>query len=237
MTEHAIPVIAVDGPGGTGKGTLCAALAATLGWHLLDSGALYRVLAVATEKQGVAIDDDSAVARLAQEMDLRFCSAEAGLKVKVLLQECDVTDEIRTEKSGNLASELAARPVVRAALLDRQLAFRREPGLVADGRDMGTVIFPDAILKIFLTASPEERARRRHKQLMEKGVDVNLAALSEDIKRRDARDAQRTASPLKPAPDAIVLDTTLLDISAVRARVLGLLHAKGIAAGDNAPKD
>jgi cytidylate kinase len=230
MSAIDIPVVAVDGPGGTGKGTLCVALAETLGWHLLDSGALYRVLAVAARKSLVSMVDEVALAQLARDLSLEFRTDEKEPTIKVILQGCDVTNEIRTEKSGNLASELAALPAVRAALLDRQLAFRREPGLVADGRDMGTVVFPEAILKIFLTASPEERARRRHKQLMEKGVDVNLAALLEDIMRRDARDAQRTASPLKPASDAIVLDTTSLGIAAVKEHVLVLLYAKGIAA-------
>lgn len=226
-----IPVIAVDGPGGTGKGTLCAALADALGWHLLDSGALYRVLAVAARDAGIGAADDTALARLAQAMDVKFGAGSGADQIKVMLQGRDVTDQIRSESSGNLASELAAHPAVRAALLDRQTAFRRAPGLVADGRDMGTVVFPDAVLKLFLTASPEERAQRRYKQLMTKGIDVNLAALLEDIMRRDARDAQRSASPLKPATDAIVLDTTKLDVAAVRVQVLELLRGRGIAAG------
>lgn len=226
-----IPVIAVDGPGGTGKGTLCAALADALGWHLLDSGALYRVLAVAARDAGIGAADDTALARLAQAMDVKFGAGSGADQIKVMLQGRDVTDQIRSESSGNLASELAAHPAVRAALLDRQTAFRRDPGLVADGRDMGTVVFPDAVLKLFLTASPEERAQRRYKQLMTKGNDVNLAALLEDIMRRDARDAQRSASPLKPATDAIVLDTTKLDVAAVRVQVLELLRGRGIAVG------
>jgi cytidylate kinase len=212
------PVVAIDGPGGAGKGTICRLVAARLGWHLLDSGALYRLVALDALKRGVALDAESAVAGLARELDARFGAEGDG--TRVLLNGLDVTDEIRTEKAGEGASRVAALPAVRQALVARQRAFRRPPGLVADGRDMGAVIFPDAELKIFLTASVEERARRRHKQLKGKGIDVSLSALSRDMAERDRRDSERAVAPLKPDEDARILDSTGMSIPDVVETVL-----------------
>lgn len=194
-------------------------LARWLGWHFLDSGALYRVLALAAQRHRVATDDEEALAGLADRLDVSFHNAGAGREMSVVLEGVDVSQDIRTELCGNLASRLAAMPKVRAALLERQHRFRQAPGLVADGRDMGTVVFPDAAVKIFLTASPEERARRRYKQLKEKGFNVNLAQLSVEITERDARDSQRTVSPLRPADDAAVIDTTNLAPADVFRRI------------------
>lgn len=223
MTNE-VPVIAVDGPSGTGKGTLCSYLAKKLGWHLLDSGALYRVMAVAADRHGLSPDDESSLAELARGLDVRFVHGGDADALSVILEGENVDQAIRSEECGRAASVLAALPGVRAALLARQRAFRRPPGLIADGRDMGTVVFPDARLKVFLDASPEERARRRHKQLMEKGFSVNLAQLSADIAERDARDSQRAVSPLRPADDAIVIDTTDLDIEEVMDNVSTLVN-------------
>lgn len=216
-----VPVIAVDGPSGVGKGTLCRCLAATLGFHLLDSGSLYRLTALAAARAGIDDRDTAKLAQVAAMLDVRFESADDDLVI--LLAGADVTAAIRTESAGMAASKVAAVPEVRSALLQRQRDFRRTPGLVADGRDMGTVVFPDAVLKIFLVASPAERARRRHKQLSEKGVDANLAALETEIAERDARDAGRASAPLMPAPDAVILDTDDLGIEAVRDRALALV--------------
>ena len=202
-----IPVIAVDGPSGTGKGTLSTYLANWLQWHFLDSGALYRVLALAAQRHSVSLDDKNQLVKLANQLEVSFPRTPENSD-SVILEGEDVSQEIRTESCGNAASRLAALPEVRQALLARQQAFRKQPGLVADGRDMGTVVFPDARLKIYLTASAEERARRRYKQLKEKGFDVNLAQLSVEITERDARDSQRTVSPLRPADDATIIDTT-----------------------------
>lgn len=224
--SDAVPVIAVDGPSGTGKGTLSLRIAQSLGWHFLDSGALYRVLAHYATLSGVPLDDEAAVARLARALPVTFAAGDG--EPRVLLDGRDVTAAIRTEEGGAAASVVAALPAVRAALLDRQRAFRAAPGLVADGRDMGTVVFPDAAFKLFLTASPEARAERRYKQLKGKGIDVNLAALLEDIRRRDQRDEQREVAPLQPAPDAEILDTTTLGIPEVEARVRQLLRLRGI---------
>ncbi|NIN33752.1 MAG: (d)CMP kinase [Gammaproteobacteria bacterium] len=221
MTDH-VPVIAVDGPSGTGKGTICRYLANTLKWHLLDSGALYRLLALAAGQQGVELDDAEALAELAANLEISF--DYSGDIDRVLLAGQDVSDEIRTESCANAASRLAALPEVRQALLSFQQRFRQSPGLVADGRDMGTIVFPDADLKIFLTADAAERARRRHKQLKEKGFDVNLADLSVEITERDARDSQRAVSPLIPANDARVIDTTDLSIQDVVELVSGLIR-------------
>jgi cytidylate kinase len=218
----AAPVVAIDGPSGSGKGTICRLLAERLGWHLLDSGALYRLTALAALRRGIAPDDEQRLAALAAAMDVAFVGSQ------VLLNGADVTADLRTEQAGDAASQVAAVPVVRAALLDRQRAFAQPPGLVADGRDMGTVVFPSAILKVFLTASAEERAIRRHKQLKEKGIDVSLPDLSWDIAQRDARDANRTVAPLKPAPDARVIDSTSLSPEEVTVRILNWLHAAGV---------
>jgi len=212
-----VPVIAIDGPSGSGKGTVCSMLAAKLGWHLLDSGALYRVVALAAERQGIALDDSAALAELARTLAVSF----AGERVE--LEGREVTEELRSERSGEAASQVAQLPGVRHALLERQRGFARPPGLVADGRDMGTVVFPDAVLKVFLTASPEARAARRHKQLKEKGISVSLPGLSREIAQRDLRDASRPVAPLRPAESARVLDSTSLTPDEVVARILGWL--------------
>ena len=218
------PVITVDGPSGTGKGTVCSFLAEWLGWHFLDSGALYRVLALAAQKKSIATDDVAGLQALAEALPVEFEVQGAGSLIKVVLEGEDVTDAIRTEECGSAASVVAAIPEVRQALLSRQHAFQQKPGLIADGRDMGTVVFPAADLKIFLTASAEERAKRRHKQLNEKGISANLRDLSADIAARDARDSQRSVSPLKPAEDAIVIDTSELGIEAVVGRIRELVE-------------
>jgi cytidylate kinase len=221
LRAEEVPVLTVDGPSGSGKGTISRILAERLGWHLLDSGALYRLAALAAARRGIAPDDVQRLAVLAAAMEVAFSGG------RVLLEGVDVTEELRTEQAGDAASQLAALPDVRAALLDRQRAFAVPPGLVADGRDMGTVVFPTAILKVFLTASADERALRRHKQLKEKGIDVSLPDLSWDIAQRDARDAHRTVAPLKPAPDARVIDSTSLSPEEVIARILKWLDAAG----------
>lgn len=217
------PVITVDGPGGTGKGTICCYLARWLGWHLLDSGALYRALAIAMQEEAIPVDAVDRLQALARNLDVEFRLLNNDDE-SILLNGREISALVRTEATGNAASRIAAVPEVRRALLDRQRAYRRLPGLVADGRDMGTVVFPDAELKIFLTASADERARRRHKQLNEKGFDVNLAQLAVDITERDARDSQRTVSPLRPADDAAVIDTTNLSIAAVKRQVSQLVR-------------
>ena len=220
MKNNAVPVLTIDGPSGSGKGTVGQILAERLGWHFLDSGALYRVLGIAAAKvDEKMLSDAAALARLAGEMDIRFVPQSGGAPVRVILNGEDVGDRLRTEDSGRLASMVAAVPEARAALLHKQHAFRRPPGLVADGRDMGTTVFPDAILKIFITASPEVRAERRYKQLKEKGFDANLPRLLDEIRERDARDVARAASPLKPAADACILDTSSLSISDVVDRI------------------
>lgn len=229
MVPNAAPVITIDGPSGTGKGTLARLIKAWLGWHLLDSGALYRVTAHFALDQGVALDDADAVALLAAQLPVVFVEGQDD--TRVLLDGSDVTDLIRSEVAGARASQVAALGPVRAALLERQHAFRQMPGLVADGRDMGTVVFPTADLKIYLTASVEERARRRYKQLNEKGMGVNLPQLLGDIAERDRRDEQRSISPLKPATDAIILDTTDSDIAAVVLHVKRLVREAGLANG------
>jgi CMP/dCMP kinase len=219
MTSTA-PVLAVDGPGGAGKGTLCRWVADRLGWRLLDSGALYRLVALAAEDAGTALDDEPGLATLARSLPAGFSGEH------VLLGGRDVSQEIRSESCGDRASRVAAWPAVRTALVGLQRGFKRPPGLVADGRDMGTVIFPDADLKVFLTASAEERAMRRYKQLKEKGFDVNLRDLSAEVAARDRRDAERAVAPLRPAPDAFVLDSTQLSIEEVVEAVLDLLRQR-----------
>ena len=216
--NDSVPVIAVDGPGGAGKGTISQAVAARLGWHLLDSGALYRVVALKALQTGTDLNDSAALASLAAALNVKF---EPGVEaVRVRLDSDDVTDEIRAEACSQAASRVAAVPAVRAALVKRQRAFRRPPGLVADGRDMGSMIFPDARLKIFLTASVEERALRRYKQLKDKGISVSLPALSEEMAERDRRDAGRSVAPLRACDDARVLDTTGISIDDVVGTVL-----------------
>ena len=219
-----IPVITVDGPSGTGKGTLSSYLANWLQWHFLDSGALYRVLALAAERHSINYEDVSGLAVLARDLDVVFKHSASEEGKAVILEGTEVSVLIRTESCGTAASRIASLPEVRQALLDRQHSFRKPPGLVADGRDMGTVVFPAARLKIFLTASVEERARRRYKQLKEKGFDVNLPQLSVEITERDVRDSQRTVSPLRPAVDAAVIDTTHLNIEDVIDRVAVLVR-------------
>jgi CMP/dCMP kinase len=219
--NRSIPVITVDGPGGSGKGTVSILLAKALHWHFLDSGALYRVLALAAEQRHVPLNDEAALEQLATQLDVRFI--DAGLDdptSRVILDNQDVTEAIRTENCGNIASKVSAFPGVRKALLDRQRVFRQVPGLVADGRDMGTVVFPDAPLKIFLLASPEERAARRHRQLKQKGINVSLEQIQNELKERDIRDKTRTASPLIPAEDAILVDTDGVGIDEIVKRVL-----------------
>jgi cytidylate kinase len=223
--QEGVPVLTIDGPSGSGKGTVSRAVAHALGWELLDSGALYRLVALAGRRAGVSLDDGTALARLAEAFDIRFGSNAAGDEV-VWLAGQDVTRELRTEAAGNDASKVAALPAVRAALLERQRRFAVAPGLVADGRDMGTVVFPQAGLKIFLTASPTERAMRRHKQLKEKGVAATLAALSLEIAERDRRDSTRAISPLVASADAVPLDTTGMSVEAVVERVLALARSR-----------
>lgn len=218
MSEAISPVLAIDGPSSSGKGTVARIVARRLGWHLLDSGALYRVLGLHAEQQGVALDDEQAVEALARRLPVQF--REEGGDTLVLLDGADISHAIRDERVGELASRVAVLQPVRDALLARQQAFAEAPGLVADGRDMGTVVFRDAPLKIFLTASAEERARRRYNQLKEKGFGANLPALVEDIRARDDRDTQREVAPLKPADDAIVIDSTSLSIDDVVNRIL-----------------
>jgi cytidylate kinase len=221
----AVPVIAIDGPSGSGKGTISRAVANALKWHLLDSGALYRLVALAARRTGVGLDDASPLSRLALGIDIRFGSGHTG-EERVWLDGAEVTRDIRTEAAGGDASQVAAIPAVRAALLARQRAFAAAPGLVADGRDMGTVVFPGARVKIFLTASAEERALRRYNQLKEKGVAATLAALSQEIAERDRRDISRSASPLVASADAVVLDTTGMPVNAVVSRVLEIARAR-----------
>jgi cytidylate kinase len=219
------PVIAIDGPSGSGKGTVSRELARRLGWHLLDSGALYRLVAMAAAARRLDPDDHQAHARVASELDVEFSTRPDGSE-RVLLEGREVTSELRAERTGDMASRVAAIPAVRAALLDRQRRMARAPGLVADGRDMGTVVFPDSALKIFLTASAEERARRRHNQLKEKGLDVSLADLSQEIRERDRRDASRPVAPLHPASDAVLIDSTGMTVGSVVDQIHRLARSR-----------
>ncbi|MBX9445044.1 (d)CMP kinase [Dickeya chrysanthemi] len=217
------PVITVDGPGGAGKGTLCKALAKALQWNLLDSGAIYRVLALAALHHQVDISSEEALVPIASHLDVRFVPEDDG-QLKVILEGEDVSNEIRTQEVGNTASQAAVFPRVREALLRRQRAFRDAPGLIADGRDMGTVVFPDAPVKIFLDASAEERAKRRMLQLQAKGFNVNFERLLSEIKERDDRDRNRSVAPLVPAPDALVLDSTHMSLDEVVERALAYVR-------------
>ena len=220
-----IPVLTIDGPSGSGKGTISRAVAERLGWHYLDSGALYRAVGLAAAWEVVDLSDPEAVAQCARRTDIRFETQGSG-EPHVIVNGKDATRQLRTETAGAAASAIAAHPPVRAALVDLQKGFRKAPGLVADGRDMGTVIFPDAPYKVFLTASAEERAQRRYKQLKEKGVSVNLAGLLHEIAARDERDASRSVAPLKPAQDAVIVDSTGTPISEVVEHVLAVLPEK-----------
>jgi len=223
--QESVPVITIDGPSGAGKGTVARIVADQLGWHLLDSGAIYRVLAVATQHHHVNLEEEEPLIPMAAHLDVQFEISSQG-ESKVILEGEDVTNTIRTEEIGVLASKVAAFPRVREALLRRQRAFSVTPGLVADGRDMGTVVFANAPVKVFLTASAEERAERRFNQLKEKGVDVKIGRLLDDIRQRDERDSSRKVAPLVPAEDALIVDSTDLSIQEVVNKVLSFANGK-----------
>jgi cytidylate kinase len=220
-----VPVVTIDGPSGSGKGTIARRVARELGWHLLDSGALYRLVGLSAVQQGISADSEKNLGELAANMTVRFDTTEND-EERIWLGSGDVTRDIRTEESGLMASKVALQPAVREALVDLQKGFRQAPGLVADGRDMGTRIFPDAGLKVFLTATAEERAKRRHKQLKDKGIDVSLPALARDIEDRDRRDSERSIAPLRPADDARVLDSSKLTIDEVTQMVLAWVRER-----------
>jgi cytidylate kinase len=224
--HETVPVIAIDGPSGSGKGTIARRVATDLGMHLLDSGALYRLVGFAADRSGNMEAGEDAIAEIARTMDVRFGSTADG-EEQIWLDGREVSRQVRTEECGALASRVAGLPGVREALLDLQRSFRKPPGLVADGRDMGTTVFPDAELKVFLTASAEERAKRRYKQLKDKGIDVSLAALSRDIETRDRRDSERSVAPLRPAADARLLDSSNLTIDEVTRTVLAWAQELG----------
>lgn len=221
MVEYPAPVITLDGPSGSGKGTISRRVAQMLGWHFLDSGALYRLVALAAQCRSIALEDETTLAALARSMDIRFAVAGED-EAQIFLDNEEVSHALRSQECGNDASRIATFPAVRAALLERQQAFRRMPGLVADGRDMGSVVFPDALLKIFLTADLAARAQRRYKQLKEKGMDVIIPGLVDEIGERDARDSARAVAPLKPAAGAVVVDSSHLSIEEVVQKVLRL---------------
>lgn len=225
MMDNKQPVITIDGASGTGKGTVSQLLAARLGWNFLDSGALYRVLALAAKNHSVALDNEKALEVLGEHLDVQFI-ANPDKSPKIILESEDITSTIRTEEVGNMASVIAALPAVRASLLSRQRAFREAPGLITDGRDMGTVVFPDAEIKFFLTASPEVRAERRFKQLKQQGLDVNLGSLLEELRQRDKRDSERPIAPLRPAEDAIIVDTDHLTVLQVVEKILEEISRK-----------
>jgi cytidylate kinase len=223
-SDKPVPVLTIDGPSGSGKGTIARIVAERLGWHLLDSGALYRAVGYAASMAGLDLSDMEAMTRCAETTKITFRDPKDGRETRVYVNSHDSTDDLRTETVGAVASAIAAIPSVRTALVDKQLSFRRLPGLVADGRDMGTVIFPDAGVKVFLTASAEERARRRYKQLKDKGLAVTLTSLLREIEARDARDAARPVAPLKPALDAVLIDSTGMPVDAVVDKVLSLIQ-------------
>jgi CMP/dCMP kinase len=225
-----IPVLTIDGPSGSGKGTISRRVADALGWNMLDSGALYRAVGFAASMEGLDLSDADAVTRCAETTKISFRDLKDGGETRVIVNGHDATQEIRTETCGAAASAIAAIPSVRNALFEKQRSFRKAPGLVADGRDMGTVIFPDAGHKVFLTASAEERAKRRYKQLKEKGLGVTLATLLREIQARDVRDAERAVAPLRPAADALQIDSTGLPIETVVAAVLALVRGEGRSA-------
>ncbi|WP_420600249.1 (d)CMP kinase [Neptuniibacter sp.] len=227
MSIEQVPVITVDGPSGSGKGTICQLLSRELNWGLLDSGALYRLVGLAAKHHGVELDNQEALVVLAAHLDVQFIAREDD-SVQIILEGEEVTDVIRTEAVGKDASIVAALPEVREALLGRQRAFAELPGLIADGRDMGTVVFPEAGLKVYLDASADERAVRRYNQLINKGLDASLQAILEDIQARDDRDMNRAVAPLKPAADAVILDTTKMSIDEVLAAVLDEARHKGL---------
>ncbi len=224
MSDRPVPVLTIDGPSGSGKGTISRLVAEQLGWHLLDSGAIYRAVGYAAGMAGIDLADAEAVTRMAESARIVFRAPKDCGETRVVVNGHDATDEIRTETAGAAASAIAAWPSVRSALFDKQRSFRKGPGLVADGRDMGTVIFPDAAHKVFLTASAEERARRRYKQLKDKGLNVTLAALLREIQARDERDATRAVAPLRPADDALTIDTTGIPVEGVVAAVLAVVR-------------
>ncbi len=226
VADKKATVITIDGPSGSGKGSICQMLARELGWHLLDSGALYRIVGLAAHKKGLSFDDEQALAELAANLNVEFRPADVGEPAAVVLDGKDISSAVRAEKTGALASKVAVYPGVRTALKALQAGFAVAPGLVADGRDMGTVIFTDAPVKIYLTASAEARAERRYKQLINKGESVNLAALLEDIQQRDERDMNREIAPLKPAVDAIIIDSTDIAIEDVFKQVLSAVKAR-----------
>ena len=221
--DSSAPVITIDGPTASGKGSVADGVAAALGFHVLDSGALYRLTALDAERLGIDLDDEAELAACALALDPTFTAS------RIFMDARDVTDEIRAERIGNLASAIAPFPALRGALLDRQRAFRRAPGLVADGRDMGTIVFPDAPVKVFLVANVDARAERRYRQLIERGMPADLDGIRQDLHARDARDANRKVAPLAAAADAVTIDSSSLGLEEVIARVLELANAKGIA--------